>query len=132
VTHLFVVVLIEKDMLENVEDNVSKLLASYNEELEVSEYHEECSCVGFAARGKAFEAAKRKFGTTTSRDALEFAKEVFEADSRRLIPEAGCTLCGGKGKYKTTLNPEGKWDWWALAEDSTERSGMILARSIQT
>lgn len=52
-------------------------------------------------------------------------KEVYEPRERRQdelmmehakkdLPDKKCEECKGTGKYKTTYNPESKWDWWEL------------------
>ena len=74
-------VLVKKDERQETEERVSKLLAPYDEQLEVPEYEKDCYCVGSAAHRRAYDAMQRKFGTITTREALKFGKETFEADA---------------------------------------------------
>ncbi len=113
-THHFVVVLVEKTARRNIEKEVSKLLEPYDEQLEVPEYEETCSCLGFAAHRRTYEAMRSKFGTIETRAAQEYGKETFESDPEKSLPEQNCRLCNGAGKWKTTINPNGKLDWWSL------------------
>jgi hypothetical protein len=113
-THLFVVVLVKKSASETVEAEVSKLLEPYDQQRPAPEHEEVCYCVGSAARHRAYEAMRQKFGTIETREAIEFGKAVFESDSGRNTPNAGCESCGGTGKQKSEINPNGKWDWWTF------------------
>jgi hypothetical protein len=57
---------------------------------------------------------RSRFGTTETREAQGFGKETFESDSEKSLPRPNCTLCAGTGKWRTTLNPDGRWDWWSF------------------
>lgn len=111
-THLFVVVLVKKDASMDVEKEVSKLLEPYDEQLDAPEHEETCYCVGSAARHRAYEVMRQKFGTIDTREALEFGRGMFESDAGKHLPDEDCRSCGGTGKSKSEINPNGKWDWW--------------------
>jgi hypothetical protein len=113
-THLFVVVLVKKGARRDIEKKVSELLAPYDQQLQVPEYEKVCYCVGSIARHRAYEATDKKFGATESKEASEFEKETFELDPGKSLPEPDCQSCAGTGKYKTTYNPNGEWDWWSF------------------
>ena len=93
---------------------MSRLLEPYDEQLQVPEHEETCYCVGSGAHRRAYEAMWSKFGTIETREAQEFGKQTFESDSEGTVPERDCRFCSGRGKRKTTYNPDGKWDWWSL------------------
>ena len=39
-------------------------------------------------------------------------KAALEADPRRESPNPTCETCSGSGSYKSTYNPQSKWDWY--------------------
>jgi hypothetical protein len=112
--HHFVAVLVRKSARGNIEEEVSRLFAPYDEQLEVQEYERECSCVGFAAYRRAYAEMRNRFGTIETRDALEFGKTIFDSDPEKSRPRADCEVCHGIGKWKSRCNPNGKWDWWSF------------------
>jgi len=109
-----VLVKVKKSSPRNIEKAVSELLRPYDEQLKVPEHEERCSCIGFSAYRRTYEKMRKKFGTTETREAQEFGKETFETDPDASLPQATCELCNGTGKWGTTLNPNGKWDWWSF------------------
>ncbi len=109
--HFFVIVLLSK-RVRNIERNVDRLLAPYDEQKEVPEYEKTCPCVGSVAKGRAYESMRTKFGTIDTKEALEFGKQMFDSDPDRNTPDPKCRLCAGAGSNKWTLNPDGKWDWY--------------------
>jgi hypothetical protein len=114
-THYFVVVLVRKGSNgQGIKRRVWKLLKPYDEQLEVPEYERECFCVGMTCRDRAYDAARTRFGTTESREALEFAAETFDSDPEKSLPKADCEFCRGTGKDRSTLNPNGHWDWYSF------------------
>jgi hypothetical protein len=42
------------------------------------------------------------------------AKKVTAAHELYRKPDAGCEQCGGTGRWRTTGNPQGFWDWWEI------------------
>jgi len=45
---------------------------------------------------------------------LEFEDKMLSQHSLREQTSADCEECGGTGLYKTTYNPDSKWDWWCI------------------
>lgn len=41
-------------------------------------------------------------------------EEIEKAHKKYMKPKKGCEQCKGKGKYKTTSNPDGHWDWYEI------------------
>jgi hypothetical protein len=41
-------------------------------------------------------------------------KRLFSNHPAARKPDPVCGECGGTGKYRTTSNPNGKWDWWTV------------------
>jgi hypothetical protein len=41
-------------------------------------------------------------------------RRLFSNHPMARKPDPACSECGGTGKYRTTTNPNGKWDWWAV------------------
>jgi len=113
-THFFVVVLVRKKVGQDIEKSVSELLAPYDQQLEVAEHEESCVCIGREAHASARREAEKKFGTTWSAEAEEFEDKTFESDPAKSSPLPNCEYCSGRGKYKTTYNPNGQWDWWRV------------------
>jgi hypothetical protein len=48
----------------------------------------------------------------SERDAI--ADETERADPRYRQPDPECDDCHGTGRERTTANPQGFWDWWAV------------------
>lgn len=45
---------------------------------------------------------------------VEAEKTAFEAHPLRDEPDASCEDCRGSGTYRSTRNPQAKWDWWQI------------------
>ncbi len=77
-SHFFVMVLVPKN--KDVEKSVAKLLAPYDENLEVPAYDRACYCIGSDARNAAIEAAD----AVETLDAIRARhREAFTADYAR-------------------------------------------------
>lgn len=140
VSHFWVVVLTRT----GTEEEVERLLAPYDENLQVPEHKETCSCVGMQAWREATFAADQ---TVAPKDELQrtfleqyadkpyywflsldgqlrFQKhieayrktrqEAFDRHPLRDSPDPNCNECGGRGFVLTTANPKAKWDWWVI------------------
>lgn len=81
-SHFFTVVIVDPDV-KDVEQEVAKLLAPYDENLEVKPYSEKCSCIGFKARLEAREKAAERFGP------FEDLRESFKEKVRSMLEESG-------------------------------------------
>lgn len=142
-SHYVVWVLIPSNSVlyaREVEDQVSKLLAPYNENEEVTPHTVECSCVGAEARHAGLDyvykhlASYRESFNEKYKDAnlptfSERGEEAWndhiaelEAERKRITeehllynkPDPACEDCNGTGKITTRRNPQSKWDWWSL------------------
>lgn len=83
-SHFFTVVIVPKDT-QDVKAEVARLLAPYDENIEVEPYQEKCWCVGMKAREEARKAAERQFGP------FEWLRESFQRKVDRMCAEAGIT-----------------------------------------
>jgi len=62
VSHFYAVVLVPRESTD-IEYEVKKLLASYDEDIQVEEYDKKCWCVNREARSAGWKAAEDKFGS---------------------------------------------------------------------
>jgi|MudIll2142460700_1097286.scaffolds.fasta_scaffold49250_4 hypothetical protein len=89
----FLLVVIVPDKTVDIEGEVERLLAPYDENIVVDEYDEPCYC--------------RKFKMQDGKMVLRMSDEVEEVN-----PD--CEECHGTGTRKTTYNPKSKWDWYRI------------------
>lgn len=111
---------------ENAEQEVERLLAPFNEGIEVAPYQRPCHCIGHDAFEAACAAANKAVGENPHQTVPEdqwnvwkqkwttFRDEVLAADPRKAEPRAECKSCEGKGTYESTYNPKSKWDWYSI------------------
>lgn len=138
-SHFTVLVIVpEGTEQDKVEDEVTRLLAPYDENIEVDSYDTPCHCVGMAALRRAREQADKAVGTMESLRKsfvkpgdgygpetqaawtahikpyvdIEAAFLVAQPDCEKPNPE--CDECKGTGLRQTTYSPKSKWDWWQL------------------
>lgn len=83
--YLCLVVLPKHTVMQHVEAQASRLLAPYDENLELPPREEPCWCVGVRSRVPSAEA-----------------------------PAAPCIECDDSGVRLSTFNPLARWDWWAI------------------
>lgn len=153
-SHFYTVVLVNKDT-QNIEDEVEKLLAPYNENIKVEEYDRKCYCINSIASSESWKMAEEKHGsfdnlrnsywkkveqlmpsgiTTMDKDYwhkreeisekvdwkqhvqhfTQYAEEKEKAHPAYQKPDPKCSECKGSGTYKSTYNPDAKWDWWVI------------------
>lgn len=138
-SHFCVVALIPKE-LENdgnaILSKVKELMEPYNENIEVEEHEEKCSCIGLKAEVEACEETERVLGSIGSirnlfhalpeeektdekwnemvRPIREMRKKLFEENTKKNDPTPNCDLCEGTGIFKSTYNENSKWDWYRV------------------
>ena len=111
-------------------DDVEKLLAPYDEQLEVEDYEIDCRCGLYKADHLAHEQSRGELGfnnfddfwsaARSDRDPKgllvrryrERAVKLLEANLDKDKPDLECTECGGTGRKLTNCNPKSKWDWY--------------------
>jgi hypothetical protein len=137
-SHFVIGAIMEKEKAENdLEGTISNLLEPYDEKTEVPEYEKKCYCIQMAAQEKAKEIIEKETGKTVEDFRREIAdisdwgekdkkwKELTEDYFYRLDeivleqtleanPVKTCETCKGTGLYKTTYNPNSKWDWYVI------------------
>jgi len=127
---------------EAVEEAISLLMHPYSENTEVDEYERDCWCIGEQARADASKYAVEKVCSIdkirekfwkkfpkgfedpnidldaewkkTIQPYSDAEKEAFNNHPGKEDPAADCDNCNGTGKYKTTANPDGYWDWYVI------------------
>ena len=65
-SHSFTIVILPKESLLEIESEVSRLLAPFNEELELPAWWEKCWCVGDEAEVDVRKQIDNEFGTINS------------------------------------------------------------------
>jgi hypothetical protein len=138
-SHFFVGVILHKDSLNK--ESIYNLMNPYCEYNEVEEYDRKCICAEMKGREKAEKEAEKEFGSWNElRDKfhnlyekekktneelnklwLEFIKSkrdwisnFIEADLDKNKPDPDCYECNGTGFYKSTYNPDSKWDYFVI------------------
>lgn len=133
-SHFNVVVLLpENTPMNKVEGLIAKLMAPYDEGLQVSEYLTPCWCVGKKAQEEVasavnaefpIERIREKFWTLPEEDRTEgrwneLVKPRVERWTALLAehpmkdkPDSQCQRCGGIGQRLSTYNPSSKYDFW--------------------
>ena len=122
--------------LRLAETFIKTQLAPYDENIKVPEYDRKCSCSEYRVRKEATDYANSKIDINTLR--VEFEQKVKQLGVGELLwseftsewfnirenfekqhplygksnPE--CVECKGTGIYKSTYNPNSKWDWYQI------------------
>lgn len=135
--HFFITVLINPEEtlvdINSAHKYVDAALAPFSEHDEVPEYDRKCWCVGNVARKAAEAEADAKCGSFEEKrtkywqipeaerpEWSEFMGDWFaarkEAFEKHPLKDAGSKECDceGTGYYKTTYNPNSKWDWYQI------------------
>jgi hypothetical protein len=129
---------------ETVNAIIDPMLARYSEEIEVPEYDRECHCVGEIAHQEIIDAVELAYPIEAlSKEISVWAKENTDCsdpfdpaieeqwevlqrprdayhaalkESRTDLkdPNPKCNMCKGGGTYRSTYNPEAKWDWYVV------------------
>lgn len=132
-SHFYTLVILPDGKFD--ESAVGRLLAPYDENLEVPEYDRRCGCVGGSAETAASNQMQAELGTWETVRA-EFSKradaseeiwkaevykprrarkaELLAAHPDKDKPDPECEDCNGTGAYRSTYNPKSKWDWWVI------------------
>ena len=138
-THYFVIALVKKDQVEDAEEIISKRMQPYWEEREVRPYDHKCYCINRIAEADGYKTADKKYGDMTHlretyrkglddktiidtdkswrfhiQKHLDCVKEVSKKHPMFEKPDPNCEECKGSGTYKSTYNPDSKWDWYSL------------------
>lgn len=132
-SHFFTVVLVPVGA--DVESIVDKRLAPYDESIEVDEYDRNCGCIGSVAHRDARVSATKKVGKSIAELRDEYWKipenerpewkdwnaeyvhaedEEFTKHPMKSKHDPECFMCRGTGTYRSTRNPESKWDWFEI------------------
>jgi len=125
------------------EDAAIGLLETYDENIHVEPYRQQCYCVGRAAEAAARAHAQPIAKMAAGSDIKELRKSywvlaegdrpswnehisVYEKAKAEAMdgflagrddrdsPDADCDLCCGTGAETVTHNPNGKWDWFRV------------------
>ena len=84
---------------EYVYSAITDAIKPFDERIEVQEYERPCWC-------QESIHFKHPFGEDVVRD--KAPAETFKEKGEE------CPSCHGKGSYRTTSNPQSKWDWWVI------------------
>lgn len=135
-SHYVCLVILPRDTaVEEVEERVGRMLAPYDESLEVRSYQERCWCVGLEARKEVERILERRYPVDRLRARFaelpeqertqqhwqemiapraEAQKRMMAGHPRREKASDACAECEGTGVRTSTSNPNGKWDWWVI------------------
>ena len=112
-THFRVLVVLDEteiaESTRQLTEWLTPALAPFDEELEVEPLEVTCDCLTMDSYWDIDPATQRFVKTGP--------KEVGKADPT-------CSECKGTGKYMTTRNPRGLWDYWTAYEDYVYDKGM--------
>ena len=120
---------------EHVEEVVARMLAPFDDNVEVPEHEQRCWCVDLQARIEALQSAEAQYPIDSIRE--EFAKlpDTEQTDIRwrdlsaarvaaiqtaldqhplKDQPNPDCETCRGSGKHQSTANVQGKLDFWRV------------------
>ena len=122
--------------VSSITDQLEEMLAPYDENSEVREYDRECYCINRTASDFGFEKALELMGfgnfdeyrkrywdiPEAYRPSWKKWLSPFEAIENKATrsheaynkPDPKCDECRGTGAYKSTYNPNSKWDWWVI------------------
>lgn len=80
------------------EQTVEELLAPYNMSIEFPERDVPCSCIGWRSQSEEMlPGIPRHFTRVPDK-----------------TPDPQCDLCEGTGRFLTSQNPRGQWDWYVI------------------
>jgi len=140
-SHFVTVVLTDPNA--DQEKEVERLLAPFDEQIEVTPYEKDCHCVGMKAQFSARNCAEAAAMSATKKTIEHFrdeywamAKEdrpewedfvapyesVYDEVREKSLrehpdydkPDPDCEECKGTGKVMSTYNPKSKWDYWRI------------------
>jgi hypothetical protein len=132
-SHFTTLVIMPKE--SDIEDTLNKMLAPYDENMEVDSYERDCYYLGSEARRASVRSVTPDIDyyrdewhkkTPEEQKAFEGDWEGFVkpyADARKKAeedhplyqkPDADCEDCNGSGKTMSEYNPQSKWDWWVI------------------
>lgn len=132
----FITVVLMPAATEDILDKVAEMLTPYDENLEVEEHDEECYCVGNKAEREGRDSVKFSERLDEKRNDPAFqaltgdevekvwaefvaglkaeAKPFIESHPLFQKPNPECSDCAGTGTFRTTSNPDSKWDWYTI------------------
>lgn len=126
-----------------VQEQIERLLAPYDENIQVEEYDRECYCLGSEAHEKARQIRDRFVRHNGLKDIGQIRadywalpedeqtserweemigrwKRLYDVTLARFTEEfrtradPECPNCHGTGTYRSQYNPASKWDWWRI------------------
>ena len=121
--------------MEDVAPTASALLEPYDETRQMPSREVDCWCVGLQARREIEVEVEKKFNIGQLRtDFAELPKKertrarwheilkprialqekLMESHPLNDMPSESCSNCDGTGRYMSTSNPDGKWDYWVI------------------
>jgi hypothetical protein len=132
-SHYVAVVILPKGTVD-IEGEVDRLLAPFDEGLKVAPYEETCYCKGTEAEhdARVLVETETPFGPTyrepynavpvnARSDWEDFIRpyndrvdELTKAHPRYDLPDSECEDCKGTGIATSTYNPMSKWDWYQI------------------
>jgi len=111
-SHATCLVIVPEDT-EDVQLAAEELMESYWEELEVESHLDECWCLGSLARDRMYkEAEALPFNDNATK--WDWVQEHLAEAVDKDWPDPECDNCHGVGRYMSTSNPDGKWDWFTI------------------
>lgn len=135
-SHFLTLVLVPENDADDVTGYVDDVMERFNENREVDEYDRECGCVNWKAEMSGRDKVNFSDRLQAKREDLDF--QALPEDEKRRVwgkfldalkaealphikahalymkPDPDCDECFGTGTYRSTYNPESKWDWYEI------------------
>jgi hypothetical protein len=120
---------------DRVHGRVARLMAPYDEDLDMPEYTTPCPCAGEKAREEVTSLVNAEYDIAALRQQFWALPEGERTEARwrelaaprtdrwnallaehpqRDMPNPRCGICGGIGGRLTSANPLAKWDYWNI------------------
>lgn len=139
-SHFFTVVILPKDVSGSIPDvvktEVAKLLAPFNEELEVPKWWEKCWCVGEGAKTEVRKQVDKEFGTIDSIRKKFHEDNTYIYDKQEKLERECLEDKKNKEKAKELVELEDKlekmWEDGLKPREEKERELMLAHPKVNT
>lgn len=130
-SHFLLYTLVMEEEISILHNTLEKLMEPYNQNHDVEPYDKDCYCKEHLLNVKAREKAEKEMGSIEQwreryeeENGVDWPEYITPFINRQeqikkelqpfTKPEINCETCGGTGLYKSTYNPNSKWDWYEI------------------